>query len=83
MTIGLFFSADVNQPKSRSKRDDPVVDEEIHQNDIDKDDADDDYTNSLVGEDKCKAKFWKCVGSVATDSIHYVQEPGGIQGYKP
>ena len=40
----------------------------------------DEYIKTLSGEDKCKAKFWKCTGKVVKGSMHYADEPGGVWG---
>merc|ERR1712045_882141 len=64
------------EPRSRSKRD-------LDQNDVEDtkdDDEDDAWTKTLEGDSKCKARFWKCIGKVATGSLHYMDEPGGVSG---
>ena len=43
-------------------------------------DEDDAWTKTLEGDSKCKARFWKCIGKVATGSLHYMDEPGGVSG---
>ena len=35
---------------------------------------------SLVGEAKCKSKFWRCISKVVKGGLHYVDAPGGLSG---
>ena len=66
----------MEEPRSRSKRD--LDDNGVEENK--EDEEDDEWTKTLEGESKCKARFWKCIGKVATGSLHYMDEPGGISG---
>lgn len=51
------------------------------EDDIDnQEEEEDEYTKSLAGQEKCRVKFWKCLGGVAQGSLHYMNEPGGISG---
>jgi len=67
----------IEEPRSRSKRDLDQNDVEETKNDEEEDDA---WTKSLEGDSKCKARFWKCIGKVASGSLHYMDEPGGVSG---
>ena len=67
------------EPRSRSKRsEDNLLETEDNEHDLEEED--DFITASLTGETKCKARFWKCIGGVATGSLHYMNEPEGISG---
>jgi len=69
------------EPRGRSKRSD--VDENNNENDVGDNPVevfDDPIIQMLSGETKCKARFWKCLGTVAQSSLHYMNEPGGISG---
>lgn len=65
-----------NEPRSRSKRDNGVEPDDLN-NEVEEDDE---IIKGLTGESKCKAIFWKCMGGVASKSLHYMSEPGGITG---
>ena len=47
---------------------------------FDEDEEEDEYTKSLVGEAKCKSKFWHCISKVVKGGMHYVDAPGGLSG---
>ena len=44
--------------------------------------AEDDYIKSLSGDSKCKTKFWRCIAKVVKGGAHYMEQPGGMSGYR-
>ena len=56
------------------------VEQDLDLGDLEADFEADEYIRGLSGEEKCKAKFWKCTGKVVGGSMHYAQEPGGVWG---
>lgn len=56
------------------------VEQDLDLGDLEKDFEADEHVRGLSGEEKCKAKFWKCTGKVVGGSMHYANEPGGVWG---
>ena len=57
-----------------------VVEQDLDLGDLEDEFERDEYIKTLSGDDKCKAKFWKCTGKVVKGSMHYADEPGGVWG---
>ena len=57
-----------------------VIEQDLDLGDLEDEFERDEYIKTLSGEDKCKAKFWKCTGKVVKGSMHYADEPGGVWG---
>ncbi len=73
-----FIEPMLEPRSSRTKRSENEFED---QNDLKEEpEEDDDYTKSLEGEDKCRARLWKCLGGVAKGSLHYMNEPEGVTG---
>ena len=56
------------------------MEQDLDLGDLEKDFEADEHVRGLSGEEKCKAKFWKCTGKVVGGSMHYANEPGGVWG---
>lgn len=72
-------TSDSDDAQSRKKRSTFEMADNAQVDDV-TDVAEDDYIKSLTGESKCKAKFWRCVGTVAKGTTQYLDQPGGISG---
>ncbi len=71
-------SANVTTP-SRTQR--SVEDVDNTGDDLEEEEDEDVYVQSLTGETKCKTKFWRCVAKVVKNGAHLVEGPGGLTGY--